>query len=469
MLVKTRFAPSPTGLIHLGNARTALFSALFAAHHNGSFLLRIEDTDEERSKDIFTQSLQTDLSWLECHWQEGAEVGGDFKPYYQSQRGDIYERYYQELIDQKRAYPCFCTEEQLALSRKLQRSQGIAPRYAGTCRGLSEAEIQEKLNQGLKPTLRFQVPNGEQITFDDVVKGAQTFNANDIGDFIIRRSQGTSSFMFCNAIDDALMNVTHVLRGEDHLTNTPRQLAILRALGLREPQYGHISLITGSDGAPLSKRNGSRSIQDLRELGYLPLAVVNYLARLGHYYESNELMTFAQLAEYFSVDSLSKSSAGYDEQQLKYFQKLAVMKLDAHEFIQWMGSEKLQHVSDDQKEQFVALIQPNVLFPSDSNQWADIVFHRQFIWDEEKKSTVAAAGKDYWQHAHQLASDDHQQFFSDLKQVTGLKGKQLFMPIRLALTGELHGPEMGPLFQLLGKQEIALRFEWAMRLVNEYE
>ena len=219
--MKTRFCPSPTGLLHLGNARTALFNALLAQHTDSIFLLRIEDTDDKRSQEKYSHTLMQDLRWLGIKWQEGPEIAGKLGPYWQSQREDIYDRYYKKLIDMKLAYPCFCSEEQLRLARKIQRSNGQAPRYPGTCSGLSEEQIAAKVAQGIKPSLRFRVAKNVSIEFDDMVKGKQLFHSNDIGDFIIRRSNNAPSFMFANAIDDSLMHVTHVLRGEDHLTNTP--------------------------------------------------------------------------------------------------------------------------------------------------------------------------------------------------------------------------------------------------------
>src|SRR3989338_10498602 len=294
--MKTRFCPSPTGYLHLGNVRTALFSALLAKHLHGCFLLRIEDTDKTRSDEVFTHALIEDMRWLNLQWQEGVDVGGNFGPYYQSQRQQIYDDYYQRLIAMKMAYPCFCTEEQLTLQRTLQQKAGKPPRYSGACRHLSQEEINKKLANDLKPVLRFAIPENEIISFTDMVRGSQQFNSNDLGDFVIRRTDGTAPFMYGNAIDDALMGVTHVLRGEDHLTNTPRQIALLQALNLTAPIYGHISLIVDEHGAPLSKRSGSLSVQELREMGYFPIAVNNYLARLGHHFVETGLMDLHTLS-----------------------------------------------------------------------------------------------------------------------------------------------------------------------------
>lgn len=259
--MKTRFAPSPTGYLTIGNIRTALFCALLAKHENGVFLLRIEDTDKLRSGQEFAEQLEFDLHWLGLDWQEGPQVGGQSEPYFQSQRQAIYDTYFQKLTDQNQVYPCFCSDEELAISRKIQLSSGQPPRYEGTCRNLTQEQINKKLAEGLKPTLRFRVPENQIIEFTDFVRGPQKFLSHEIGDFIIRRGDGSAAFFFCNAIDDSLMEITHVLRGEDHLTNTPRQLMLLQALKLAQPQYGHLALIVGPDGTPLSKRHGSRSIK----------------------------------------------------------------------------------------------------------------------------------------------------------------------------------------------------------------
>lgn len=464
MKVKTRFAPSPTGFIHLGNARTALHSFLYAKSRAGNFLLRIEDTDIERSSDNLANELQVDLKWLGINWEEGVGIEGDHAPYYQAERLPIYEKYYEELIQKKLAYPCFCTEEQLALSRKLQRARGMAPRYAGTCYRLSKEEIQKKIDQGLKPALRFHAPTGTQIIFDDVVKGRQQFNVDDIGDFIVRRSNRMPSFMFCNAIDDSLMEVTHAIRGEDHLTNTPRQIMILQALDLRVPQYGHIALILGADGAPLSKRNGSRSIRDLQEIGYLPLAIVNHLARLGHYYENNALMTLKELSEQFKEHALSKSPARYDEAQLTHWQKLAIEQLDEEAFWQWAGNEVKAIIPKEKRALFVKTVKPNVLFPQDIHYWANLFFSAHYEIPADKLDFIVQAGKIYYKEAQEVAKKtglNAKLFFNDLKGALNVNGKALYMPVRLALTGSEHGPEMDAIFQLLGEEKVIERFKKA--------
>ena len=277
----SRFAPSPTGDLHLGNARTALFNWLLARHAGGGFILRIEDTDAERSREPLTSALMEDLRWLGLDWDAGPDREDAHGPYRQSQRAVQYERYFAALESAGCTYPCYCSALELDMSRRSQLAAGKPPRYAGTCRSLTADQRARRAAQGLRPTLRFRVPDDARIEFDDFVHGPQSFVSGDIGDFVIRRADGTAAFFFCNAVDDADMGVTHVLRGEDHLTNTPRQLMLLDALGLTRPVYGHISLIVARDGSPLSKRHGATSVREYREQGYLPEALINHLFRLG--------------------------------------------------------------------------------------------------------------------------------------------------------------------------------------------
>lgn len=461
MTIKGRFCPSPTGYIHLGNARTALFSALAANHADGVFLLRIEDTDSERSKESYVDQLKEDLQWLGCQWQEGPGHDLGNGPYWQSQRLETYANYYQELQDKGLAYPCFCSEEQLEVSRKMQRRMGKPPRYAGTCRHLSKEQQEEKLAQGIKPTLRFLMPQEGLVEFDDIVRGRQKFSANDLGDLIIRKTDGMPTFMFCNAIDDALMGVTVALRGEDHLTNTPRQLLILKALGLTPPQYGHINLIVGPDNTPLSKRHGSKSIKDLREKGYLPLALVNYMARLGHTYtDHNELMSYDDCAKYFSLDHLVKAPAKYDEKQLHYWQKEAVMQLSEEQLIAWANDVDLSVVPEEKRAGFLKLVQPNSLFSTEIKVWADNLFSDDLSKDEEVMKILSATGKEFFDVAIDALDsvDDYQGLCAVLKEKCAVKGKALFMPLRLALTKQMKGPELAGVFELLGKEVMAEKF-----------
>lgn len=451
--MKTRFSPSPTGQMHLGNVRTALFSFLFAHHEKGSFLLRIEDTDKTRSKPEFVQLLQDDLNWLGLQWDEG--------PFFQSQRQHIYDEYYTYLEEHEAVYPCFCSDEQLALSRKIQISSGHPPRYLGTCRKLSSEEIASKISSGLKPTLRFKVPEDKEIHFQDIIKGAQRFRSDDIGDFIIRRADGSASFFFSNAIDDSLMGVTHTIRGEDHLSNTPRQILILSALGLSIPQYGHLPLILSTEGSALSKREGSLSLETLRTEGYLPAAICNYLGRLGHYYEKNNFMSLTEMAENFLASHIGKTPAHFDLTQLLHWQKLAVMQSDDETFWQWLNTATRELVSKDHQKQFIALMRPHVLFPNEAEKWAKI-FYEDLLLDLQAKTLLQQAGENFvvlLRESIEKSDADYTQVTKLLSEQSGLKGKALFQPLRIALTGETSGPELHGIFNLLGKQGLLERIK----------
>lgn len=470
MMIRTRFAPSPTGLLHIGNARAALFSALLAKQGDGILVLRIEDTDIARSNIVYVKQIEEDLTWLGILWQEGLNKNGQYGPYWQSQRHDIYLHYYEALIAQGMAYPCFCTEEELALERKLQLSRGQAPRYRGICRGLTAEDIAQRLAQSLKPTLRFRVPDRQEIRFNDLIKGAQSFNSYDIGDFIIRRADGTASFMFCNAVDDALMKITHVLRGEDHLANTPRQLMIMQALNLRQPDYGHLALITGDDGTPLSKRHGSYSLNDLQRQGYLPLAVMNYLARLGHAYDSGHLLSFAQLAQGFNLKKISRSAARFDLAQLLYWQKVVVSSLSEAALWQWIGDKIRQQVPENLQTLFIETVRPNLCFPQDAEKWAEIFFHHRLHLTEDNIKVLQQAGEQFFvaaETAVETHGDNFKNILQDIKNAVNLSGKHLYQPLRIALTGRQDGPELAQIVMLLGAKRLRERFSQAFHVASE--
>lgn len=322
----TRFAPSPTGPVHLGNARTALLNYLAARQSGGRFILRVEDTDEARSREAFMHDLFADLRWLGLEWDQGPDVGGPDATYRQRRR-EIYEKWLAKLDAAGLTYPCFCTPVELNSSRRQQLAAGGAPRYAGTCRSLTEGERCERLLNGQPAALRVRVPAGKLVTFTDLVRGEQRFAFDEIGDFIIRRADGGTACFFSNAIDDALMGVTLVLRGDDHLANTPRQLLILEALGLPAPQFAHVALLRGVDGAPLSKRHGDLSLRALRARGYLPSAVRNYLARLGHSCVTDEWLDEQAMVAGFDLSRLSRAAAKFDEAPLRRWQKESLARL----------------------------------------------------------------------------------------------------------------------------------------------
>lgn len=468
--IVTRFAPSPSGELHLGNARTLLFNDLMARAHGGRRVLRIEDTDSARSQDAHVQALLEDLAWLGLEWEEGPDRGGPQAPYRQSQRGAVYQRYFQALEQRDLAYPCFCTPLELELSRRAQRAAGRPPRYAGTCRDLDTAARAGRIAAGATPSLRFRVPAGRRVQFEDFVHGLQGAGSEDIGDFIIRREDGTAAFFFCNAIDDALMGVTHVLRGDDHLSNTPRQLLVLEALGLPVPQYGHVSLLLGADGAPLSKRNGSQSVRELRAQGHAPEAICNLLFRLGHSTPVNTLLSLQEMARAFHVTHLQRSPAHFDAAQLLHWQREWVHALAPEAMRRWLAPTLRAGQSADQSaggadelDAFLAAVRPNIVLAQDARAWQRIVYEDPVVLEPSAAAAVAAAGPQFFAAAAAAAASADtagaRPDLGTLRTATGRKGAEFFQPLRAALTGQLHGPELAPLLALMPAARVRARLQ----------
>ncbi|MGH8508399.1 MAG: glutamate--tRNA ligase [Gammaproteobacteria bacterium] len=460
--ITTRFAPSPTGLLHLGNVRTALFNWLFARKEQGIFLLRIEDTDRARESDAALDTLLADLIWLGLQWDEGFSAGGTRGPYRQSERTALYAQYYHELQEQGLAYPCFCSPDKLALARKTQLAAGRAPRYPGTCARLTGEEVARFGAQGQQPSLRFRVSAGRTIEFGDLVRGPQSFCTDDIGDFVIRRSDGSAAFFFCNAIDDALMGVTHVVRGEDHLSNTPRQILILEALALRRPRYGHIALVLDEAGQPLSKRAGSLSVQSLRGRGYLPSAINNALARLGHTYEDPGYLDTEGLIGGFSLSRLSRAPARFSPAQLDFWQREVLHRAGAEELWNWMGEPARDLVPEAARQSFIKAIRANVLLPEDARAWASIIYRGPAEFSQAASQAIAEAKPGYFRGAAEALArhpDDFQGFIATLKANVAESGKRLFLPLRAALTGRVDGPELAAVYELLGAERMRARLQ----------
>jgi glutamyl-tRNA synthetase len=448
----TRFAPSPTGELHLGNARTALFNYLLAGSQGGRFLLRIEDTDAARSREEHTEGLLRDLHWLGLDWDAGPDREDSFGPYRQSQRTALYDHYFSQLESQGAAYACFCSPLELEASRRAQLAAGRPPRYAGTCRQLTRAEQEKKRSAGIAASLRFRVPLGRRIGFDDFVHGAQSFLSDDIGDFVVRRADGTAAFFFCNAVDDASMRVTRVLRGEDHLANTPRQLLILEALNLGAPHYGHVSLLVGHDGAPLSKRHGATSVRQYRDRGYLPQAMANHLFRLGHSTSEHGFLSLEQMARAFDSTHLGRAPARFDDQQLNVWQKEAAHRLTPDEAARWLRDVIPEGLEEVSRREFVMAVLPNLVLPEDARVWVDVVFGGLPALEARDEQLVREAGRSYFSAAAAAAAangNDLPAIAGAVREATGRKGAALYMPLRVALTGRAHGPELAPLLRAM--------------------
>ncbi len=473
---RTRFAPSPTGELHLGNLRTALFNALYARGGGGCFVLRIEDTDVERSTQAYVEAIERDLRWLGLDWDEGPGVEGRYGPYHQSERGELYRIYFGRLFEADRSYPCFCDAAALERVRRAQLAHGEPPRYPGTCARLSAEEVQRRLDAGETPAMRFRVPRGRSVTFADAVRGEQRFDTDAIGDFVIRRADGTPAFFFSNAVDDALMEVTHVLRGEDHLANTPRQLLLLEALGLAAPVYGHLPLIVDAAGEPLAKREHAPSARTLREAGVLPLGLANHLARLGHAFPEDELMSLEALARAFDLRRVGRAPARHDPARLRRWQKRAVEATDASTLWAWMraavteGGRRVDELIDAPRAlPFAEAVRENVESPQDAARLAGRLFVDPPGYDPDAVAAIRAAGPGLFEAAlAHLGSGqaDFRDWARAVGRASGVEGRRLFMGLRAALTGLTHGPELARLWSLWDEAAIRRRLQAAQELAG---
>jgi glutamyl-tRNA synthetase len=453
--VVTRFAPSPTGQIHLGNVRTALFAWAWARHHQGEFILRVEDTDLERSSDAHIADLQQDLQWLGLSIDLGPGSTDPRGPFRQTQRTRLYDEAIGQLKAAHRIYPCFCTEVELEMERRQARAAKLPPRYSGRCASLSEAERADRLAKGMPHTLRFKLNPHEIISYTDAVRGEQKFSTDELGDFVISRSDGSVGFLFSNAVDDARMGITHVLRGEDHVSNTPRQIAIMNALGAQTPVYAHLPLLVGENGAPLSKRDGSASVRHFREMGYLPGALINLLFRLGHHCSEARYLQMTEIAELFSLDALGRAPARFDEQQLKHWQREAIQAAPIEAILPWFdrGQDR------DQWKLQARLLKANTWLPSDAAVWMDLVQQGPSEYSAEAQAVFKSTGSAFFEHLLQALNElnpaDSATWLKQVRVASGLSGPQFFKPLRLALTNRLDGPDLATWLQLMDRAVLA--------------
>jgi glutamyl-tRNA synthetase len=464
--VVTRFAPSPTGDLHPGNARTALFSFLHARHGGGRFILRVEDTDRERGSDAHVARQLADLEWLGLDWDAGPGRDDGRGPYRQSERGAVYAELFARLEREGRAYPCYCTPAELEVARKTQLAAGEPPRYPGTCRGLDAGARAAREARGLAPALRFAVRDGETVRFDDRVRGPQAVESGTIGDFIVRRADGGAVFFFCNAVDDALMGVTDVLRGDDHLSNTPRQLLLLDALGLAAPRYGHLPLLLDAGGAPQSKRRGSVTLRELRERGYLAGALANYLLRLGHHGAPDDWVEPREMPRQFDAGKLGRAPAHFDPVQLDHWQGEAVRRLDPAAAARWLAAEFPADWAESRRGEVAALLRGNLLLPRDARGWLAVLGGTLPPLPPDAASAIAEAGPAFFDAAlasYAEAGADLAALADRLKSRTGRKGKALFMPLRFALTGRHDGPELAALLAAMPQSVVRDRLTGAAR------
>ena len=460
--MRLRFAPSPTGQLHVGNARTALFNWLLARGRGGVFILRIEDTDAERSTRDSEAAIIRDLRWLGLDWDEGPDIGGSRGPYRQSERLHLYQSYAKELLASEHAYYCFCSTAQLDAERQEALAAGRPALYAGTCRRLSRDQAAARVAAGERPAIRFRVPEGRDVVFSDAVRGDVRFHTDVIGDPVIVRADGHPAYNFAVVIDDALMEVTDVIRGEDHISNTPRQLLLYEALGFTPPNFAHLALVMGPDHSPLSKRHGATSVAEFHSRGYLPEALVNYLALIGWSPGGgDELLPIDELARRFSIDAVGHSAGVFDEEKLawanRHYLKIADPARVAELSLPYFNDAGLRMTPDGRGLEFLAAAM--AMASASVDRLNQIPSRLAFLFDYSPARTLGDAGVRQEMSsdgaravvtalAEELAAAprlDREKFRAVANQVrtkTGQKAKALFHPIRVVLTGRAEGPEL---------------------------
>ena len=477
--MKVRFAPSPTGPFHIGGARSALFNYLLARKEQGTFLLRVEDTDQARSTCESEENIKAALKWLGMDWDEGVDVGGEAGPYRQTERLDIYDQVTQQLLESGHAYECYCSQEELDGVREEQLGRGETPKYNGHCHHLTEEQKAAYKAEGRKPTIRLRVPLHETVAFDDMVRGHVSFESNGIGDFVIVKSDGIPVYNYAVVVDDHTMGISHVIRAEEHLSNTPRQIVIYKALGWDVPTFGHISLIMGKDGKKMSKRHGATSVEQYRELGYLPEAIVNFLALLGWAPEGEEeLFTKEELCQKFSMDRVAKNPAVFDIDKLNYinFNYMKQLTPEAlyelclpHLVKAGYASESPSAEEQAWLTMLCTCVKDHISYGAQIVDEVGMFFQDDIVEDvehaadiatvkaEESYPTVIGAFKEKIEAMDEITPDAVKAAIKAIMKETGLKGKFVFMPIRIATTGQMHGPDLNYIITLFGKEKVLRR------------
>ncbi len=458
----TRFPPSPTGHLHLGGARTALFNWLFAKHHKGKFILRFEDTDRERSKQEYVDSILEALKWLGLNWDEG--------PYFQTQRLDLYKKFAQRLYEEGKAYYCECSKELLEEKKKEMLKMGLKPKYDKTCRD-------KNLGPGEGRVLRIKAPETGEIVVEDLLRGKIVFPAEELDDFIIMRSDGTPTYQFAVVIDDITMGITHVIRGDDHISNTPKQLIIYQALGAKPPKFAHIPMVLGPDGARLSKRHGAKSILEYREAGYLPKALINYLARLGWGYGNQEYFTVEELIEKFTLENINLSAARFDPDKLLAFNAYWIRNTDNKEILKhlkyFLKAYDLSKFSEDYLLSAIETVKTRSKTLVEMAEMMQFYLVEEVIYEEKgaKKFLVfdiVPILERVVEDLKELPLEEKklEEYFRNLSEETGIKLKNIAQAIRVALTGKTVSPGLFEIIKVLGKERVIERIKKAIKYIK---
>ncbi len=499
--IRVRFAPSPTGFLHIGGARTALFSWLFACHHKGVFVLRIEDTDEKRSTLPAVKAILEGMSWLGLDWDEGPKIvegdseyktesQGDYGPYFQTQRLDIYRKYAEQLINQKKAYRCYCLPEELEQKRKEASKKGLPPKYDRQCKHLTSREEEKKKQEGRKAVIRFCMPDEGQTEINDLVKGKVVFENSLLDDFVILKSSGVATYNFAVVVDDAMMKISHIIRGDDHISNTPRQILLYQALEWELPQFAHVPMILGADKTRLSKRHGATALGEYKEKGFLPEAMINYLALLGWSTEdSRQIFSREELINKFSLAGCGRSSAIFDQDKLlwmngEYIRKMGVDKLTEKSF-KWLkeadlvnGASTWDKVSEERKERIkkaVGLEHEKIKLLSEVPSLVDYMLEEGIEYDsravekalkKENVIEILEGIKDFLKELEDFSVGGLEEGVRAFCLKKELKTSKVFHPLRVATSGRMQGPGLFVLLEFLGKEKVIKRIEKSILLLG---
>ena len=471
MKVRTRYAPSPTGFMHIGNLRTAIFEYLLAKKYNGDFILRIEDTDQEREVEGAIDFIYNTLDLCGFKIDEGPNNEGNFGPYIQSKRKDIYKEYALKLVEMGKAYYCFCSEEELTKMREKADARKKPFLYDGRCSRLSKEKIEENLKNNVPYVIRQKMPKEGVTIVEDLIYGKVKIDNSILDDQILLKSDGFPTYNFANVIDDHLMEITHVIRGKEYLDQTAKYNLLYEAFGWEKPTYIHVAMVLGEDGNKLSKRNGDASFMDLYNEGYLPEAIVNYLSLLGWSPETNqEVFSMEELISNFNEERISKSSSQYDVKKLKWFNHQYINKMDDEKYLSWIKKyfSNECNKSEEWLNHLLLIYKSHLNYGKEINELTSSFFNKEFVIDEEAKEfmksdevipKVVEVFKEEIESTSNWSVEALQEVINNVKEKAGVKGKMLFMPIRIAASGIMHGPELADTLYLIGKEEILNRLK----------
>lgn len=477
--IRVRFAPSPTGYLHIGGARTALFNWLYARHYQGTFVLRIEDTDRVRSTEEAVQAILDGMKWLGLDWDEGPEKGGEYGPYFQTERLSSYKYFVDQLLDSGNAYYCYCSPEELKNRRQDELAKGKVVIYDRRCLNLTLAEKRQFDKEGRKPSIRLKMPD-KKIIVQDLIKGRMEFDSKLLSDFVIIKSDGIPTYNFAAAVDDILMKISLVMRGDDHISNTPKQIVIYQALGAPVPEFAHIPMIMGPDNTRLSKRHGATSVTEYQRLGFLPEAVVNYIAHLGWSSGTNqEIFTLQELIKYFTLDKISGHSAIFDMEKLNWFNGEYLKEMSDEKYVEKLlpflrDANYVDSILNKEQENWlktvVSLMKTRVKNFRQFLEYGDYFFTEDFIIDKNAELVLKQDGiRNILEHLviglNKIDHWDQENIESKVREVAAqinVKGKQIIHPARAALSGKTVGPGLFALMEVLGKEKNIARLERAI-------